>query len=59
MLHSTLFTPHSVEDYFQQLWQSMNKVIDDIPAEEIEQAEPERLAAGGRPNVLCDLPSSR
>ncbi len=45
MLHSTLFTPHSVEDYFQQLWQSMNNVIDDIPAEEIEQAEPERLAA--------------
>jgi hypothetical protein len=45
MLHSTLFTPYSVEDYFQQLWQAMNNVIDDIPAEEIEQAEPERLAA--------------
>ena len=45
MLHSTLFTPHSVEDYFQQLWESMNNVIDDIPAEEIELAEPERLAA--------------
>jgi len=45
MPHSTLFATHSVEDYFRQLRQEMCNFIDNITSEEIEQAEPVRLAA--------------
>jgi hypothetical protein len=42
---STLFRLHSVEDYFEQLRERMYNFINDIPAEEIEQVNPETLAA--------------
>ena len=44
MLPSTLFASYGVEDYFRQLHERLYRVIDDIPADELEHADGEKLA---------------